>query len=186
MNTPSQGPVALGIGGFISKLTGTDLYTLDAQLELGESQNQVQTISSPRVLTLNNFRAQMSQGTKIATQAESESGGTTTEYVEAVLDLSVLQQITPDRKIILDLEISDDSPTGAGDDIETRSATTKLIVDNEETIVIGGVQQLQESGGSDKVPGVADIPLLGWLFKNKNIQKTKRELLIFIHPKIID
>ncbi len=186
INLPSAGAATLDIGGLISKVSGSDLFTLDAQLQLGESQNQVQTISSPRVLTLNNFRADMTQGTKIATQAESESGGTTTEYVEAVLDLSVLPQITPDNKIILDLEISDDSPTEAGDDIETRSATTKLIVDNEETVVIGGVQQLQESGGSDRVPGVSKIPLVGWLFKNKDIQKTKRELLIFIHPKIID
>ena len=186
VNLPSAGAATLDVGGLIEKVSGSDLFTLDAQLQLGESQNQVQTISSPRVLTLNNFRAQMSQGTKIATQAESESGGTTTEYVEAVLDLSVLPQITPDDKIILDLEVSDDSPTGAGDDIETRSATTKLIVDNEETVVIGGVQQLQETEASDKVPEVWKIPLLGWLFQNTNIQKTKRELLIFIHPKIIE
>ena len=186
VNLPSAGAATLDVGGLIEKVSGSDLFTLDAQLQLGESQNQVQTISSPRVLTLNNFRAQMSQGTKIATQAESESGGTTTEYVEAVLDLSVLPQITPDNKIILDLEISDDSPTGAGDDIETRSASTKLIVDDEETVVIGGVQQLQETGGSDRVPGVSNIPLLGWLFQNKDLQKTKRELLIFIHPKIIE
>lgn len=186
VNLSSDEASTFDLGGLISKVSGSDLFTLDAQLQLGESQHQVQTVSSPRVLTLNNFRAEMSQGTKIATQAESESGGTTTEYVEAVIDLSVLPQITPDNKIILDLEISDDSPTGAGDDIETRSATTKLIVDNEETVVIGGVQQLQETGGSDRVPGVSNIPLLGWLFQNKDIQKSKRELLIFIHPKIIE
>ncbi|MFW6055614.1 MAG: type IV pilus secretin PilQ [Thermodesulfobacteriota bacterium] len=184
VNLPNQGPTTLGIGGFLSKLTGSDLYTLDAQLQLGESQNQVQTISSPRVVTLNNVRAEMTQGTRIATQAESESGGTTTEFVDATLKLSVLPQITPDRKIILDLDISDDNP--AGDDIETRSARTKLMVDNEETIVIGGVQQLTEREDGSKVPGAGNIPLLGWLFKNKNIQNDKRELLIFIHPTILD
>ncbi|MCF8104918.1 MAG: type IV pilus secretin PilQ [Desulfohalobiaceae bacterium] len=184
VNLPNEGPTTLGIGGFLSKLTGSDLYTLDAQLELGESQNQVQTISSPRVVTLNNVRAEMTQGTRIATQAESESGGTTTEYVDATLKLSVLPQITPDRKIILDLDISDDNP--AGDDIETRSAQTKLMVDNEETIVIGGVQQLTERKDRGKIPGAGNIPLLGWLFKNKNIQNDKRELLIFIHPTILD
>ncbi|MCF8039274.1 MAG: type IV pilus secretin PilQ [Desulfohalobiaceae bacterium] len=185
VNLPNEGTTTLGLGGFISKLTGSDLYTLDAQLQLGESQNQVQTISSPRVVTLNNVRAEMTQGTRLATQAESESGGTTTEYVDATLKLSVLPQITPDKKIILDLDISDDSPS-SGEDIETRSARTKLMVDNEETIVIGGVQQITEREDQGKVPGAGNIPFLGWLFKNKNIQNDKRELLIFIHPTILD
>ncbi|MCF8107669.1 MAG: type IV pilus secretin PilQ [Desulfohalobiaceae bacterium] len=183
VNLPSTGTATLGIGGFFSKLTGSDLYSLDAQLELGESKGQVRTISSPKVVTLNNVRAEMTQGTKIATQAESESGGTTTEYVDATLKLSVLPQITPDHKIILELEISDDSP--AGDDIETRSAQTKLIVDDEETIVIGGVQQFTGQDEQSRVPGAGNIPLLGWLFKNKSIQQDKRELLIFIHPTIL-
>jgi type IV pilus assembly protein PilQ len=127
----------------------------------------------------------MTQGTMIATKAESESGGTTTEYVEAVLDLSVTPQITPNNKLILDLDISDDSPVPGGEDIETRTAKTKLIVDNGETIVIGGVQQVTETRNERKVPGVGEIPLLGWLFKSKFNNREKRELLIFIRPKII-
>lgn len=186
VNLPNQESTSLGLGTFFSKLSGNSLYILDAQLELGETQNQVRTISSPRVVTLNNQQAQITQGTKIATKTESESGGTTTQYVEATLRLSVTPQITPDNKLILELDITDDSPVADGEDIETRSVQTRLFVDNDETLVIGGVQQVNQSNIQDSVPGVSNIPLLGWLFKNKSRKKNKRELLIFIRPHILN
>ena len=186
VNLPNQGSTSLGLGTFFSKLSGNSLYILDAQLELGETQNQVRTISSPRVVTLNNQQAQITQGTKIATKTESESGGTTTQYVEATLRLSVTPQITPDNKLILELDITDDSPVADGEDIETRSVQTRLFVDNDETLVIGGVQQVNQSNIQDRVPGVSNIPLLGWLFKNKSRKENKRELLIFIRPHILN
>ena len=183
---PQQGSATLGLGGFLSKVTGTDLYALDAQLQIGESKNEVKTISKPKVVTLNNQEAVVEQGTMLATQSESESGGTTTEYTEATLNLTVTPQITPDNKLIMEIQISDDSPVaGGGADIETRSVETKLIVDNGNTIVIGGVQELSESEGQDRVPGVSNLPILGWLFKNKYSSQEKRELLVFIRPKII-
>ncbi len=186
VNLPNQESTSLGLGTFFSKLSGNSLYILDAQLELGETQNQVRTISSPRVVTLNNQQAQITQGTKIATKTESESGGTTTQYVEATLRLSVTPQITPDNKLILELDITDDSPVADGEDIETRSVQTRLFVDNDETLVIGGVQQVNQSNIQDSVPGVSNIPLLGWLFKNKSRTENKRELLIFIRPHILN
>jgi type IV pilus assembly protein PilQ len=135
---------------------------------------------------LNNEQAEITQGTQIATQTESESGGTTTEYVEAVLALRVTPQITPDDKLILELEVSDDSPVGGGsDDINTKTASTKLIVDDGETLVLGGVRKLERSDRESKVPGAGDVPILGWLFKNKYKSTTKNELLIFIRPKIM-
>lgn len=187
INTPSPegSTTTLGLGTFFSKLSGNSLYTLDAQLELGESQNQLKTISSPRVVTLNNQLAEIIQGTKIATKNESESGGTTTEYVEATLKLSVTPQITPDNKLILELDISDDSPTADSEDIETRSVQTRLFVDNDQTVVIGGVQQVNQTNQQDRVPGLSRVPLLGWLFKNKYNLENKRELLIFIRPHIL-
>jgi len=186
VNLPIQGTSTFGLGGFIQKIAGTDLFTLDAQLDIGESQGQVKTISSPRVVTLNNQRAEMVQGTLIATKAESESGGTTTEYTEATLKLSVQPQITPDDKLILELDISDDSPApGGGEDIETRSTRTKLIVQDGETIVIGGVQQVTETTDQSRVPGISNVPFFGWLFKNRSRSQEKRELLIFIRPKIL-
>jgi type IV pilus assembly protein PilQ len=185
VNLPSQGTATFGLGGFISKITGSDIYTLDAQLELGESQGQVKTISSPRIVTLNNQQASVKQGTMIATKTESESGGTTTEYVEATLELSVTPQITPDNRLILDLSITDDSQVGNTENIDTKSAQTKLFVDDGQTIVLGGVQMLTQSQSKDSVPGASNIPFLGWLFKNNYKKQEKRELLIFIHPEIL-
>jgi len=173
------------LGGTIGKYLGEDLFTLDASLQLGEAKNLVKTISSPRVLTLNNNRAEIQQGTKLATATESESGGTTTEYEEAVLKISVLPQITPDNKLILDLEISDDSPKSDGRDIDTKKTKTKMMVNDRETIVIGGVQKTTDTTGISQVPGVGDVPGLGWLFKNKYKAKNKAELLIFIQTRIL-
>ncbi len=183
VNLPNSG--YFGLGWYVAKLTGKDFFALNAELTLGETKGLVKTISSPRIVTLNNQKAEVVQGTKIATKTESESGGTTTEYVEATLKLSVTPQITPDNKLILTLEISDDSPVPGGEDIETRRASTKLIVNDGETIVIGGVQKITESETYNKVPGLGDIPILGWLFKNKTKIKNKNELLIFIRPKIL-
>jgi type IV pilus assembly protein PilQ len=173
------------LGGTIGKFLGEDLFALDAALQLGESKNLVKTISSPRILTLNNNRAEIQQGTKLATATESESGGTTTEYEEAVLKISVLPQITPDNKLILDLEISDDSPKSDGRDIDTKQTKTKMMVSDRETIVIGGVQKTTETSNTNQIPGLGDVPGLGWLFKNTYDAKSKAELLIFIQPRIM-
>jgi type IV pilus assembly protein PilQ len=187
LNFPALGPLDFSVGGSIAKVVGKDLFTLDAELKVGETKDISKTISAPRVITLNNQRAEIIQGTKIATTAESQSGGTTVQYQEATLKLSVLPQVTPDRKLILDVDISDDSPVaGGGDDIETKSVKTKLIVNDGETIVIGGVKKIARTSAQTRVPGLADIPILGWLFKNKYKSEAKQELLIFIRPKILD
>lgn len=175
----------IALGGSIGKYLGKDLFSLDAQLRLGESNNLVKTVSAPRILTLNNNRAEIQQGTKLATATESQSGGTTTEYEEAVLKISVLPQITPDDKLILDLEISDDTPKSDGRDIDTKQTKTKMMVGDRETIVIGGVLKSTETSGVNQIPGLGDVPGLGWLFKNKYDTKNKAELLIFIQPRIL-
>jgi type IV pilus assembly protein PilQ len=181
---PQVSAVSLGAGA--GKVTGLDLFTLDAKLKIGEIRGLTKTISSPRLVTLNNQRAEISQGIKVANESESESGGTVVEYTEATLRLSVQPQITPDNKIILDLDITDDSPTEAGDDIETRTARSKLLVDNQETIVLGGVYQVIKNKEKTQVPGLGDLPILGWLFKTDNVNNENRELLIFIRPTILE
>lgn len=183
-NTPF-GTTGLGLAGNIGKILGKDLWSLDASLRLGETKNLVKTVSSPRIVTLNNNRAEIKQGIKLATSGESESGGTTTEYTDAVLKISVQPQITPDNKLILDVEISDDSPTATGRDIETKSARTKMIVGDRETIVIGGVLKASDRSATEKIPGLGDVPVLGRLFRQDETASSKQELLIFLHPRIL-
>lgn len=182
VNAPIATAATFGIGGFISKLIGPDMFTLDAQLQLGELKNIAKTVSSPRVVTLNNQRAEIEQGTRIAIQVADERG-TRTEYLDAVLKLSVLPQITPDNKLILDLEIRDDNPIGQN--VETKTTRTRLMVDNGQTLVLGGVLKATEERLEDRVPGLADIPALGWLFKSRLTRARNQELLIFIRPSIL-
>jgi type IV pilus assembly protein PilQ len=102
-----------------------------------------------------------------------------------VLKISVQPQITPDNKLILDVEISDDSPTATGRDIETKSARTKMIVGDRETIVIGGVLKASDRSATEKIPGLGDVPVLGRLFRQDETASSKQELLIFLHPRIL-
>ncbi|MFW6177342.1 MAG: type IV pilus secretin PilQ [Desulfohalobiaceae bacterium] len=185
VNLPQEGQATFGLGAFVQKLSGTDMFALDAQLSLGEEQGQAQTISSPRVLTLTNQKAEIEQGTRIRTEKLDEAGNTLTEYVDALLKLVVTPQITPDNRILLDLDITDDNK-GTGDDIETRRTQTKLMVENGQTIVLGGVQQVREQSSRGRVPGLAKLPLLGNLFKNNYQEQRKDELLIFIQPRILE
>ncbi|MFW6323549.1 MAG: type IV pilus secretin PilQ [Desulfovibrionales bacterium] len=182
VNLPAQF-VTGGIGYTLAKFVGENQFVLDTQLQLAEENSLTKVISSPRLVTLNNQRAEIVQGTMIATPTESESGGTTIEYQEAVLELSVLPQITPDNKLILAVEVSDDAPDG--DDISTRSVQTKLIIEDGEIIVIGGVNKVTQDNTRGRVPGLYRVPLLGWIFKNKFIQDNNEELLIFIRAKVL-
>ncbi|WP_161946341.1 type IV pilus secretin PilQ [Desulfonatronum thiosulfatophilum] len=182
VNTPLAMAPTFGIGGFISKLMGPDMFTLDAQLQLAELQNIARTVSSPRVVTLNNQRAQIEQGTRIAIQVTDERG-TRTDYVDAVLMLSVIPQITPNNNLILDLEIRDDNPVGS--DIDTKTTRTRLMVEDGQTLVLGGVLKSTEDRLENRVPGFADIPGLGWLFKSRSERSRNQELLIFIRPSIL-
>lgn len=187
INLPGPGPGGFALGAFVERLTGSGMIVLDAQLSLGEEKGQAQTISSPRVLTLTNQRAEIEQGTRIRTTRLDEAGNPIIEYVDATLNLTVTPQITPDNRIILDLNIKDDSPAPeGGDNIETRSTNTKLMVDNGQTIVLGGVQQITDQTVHGKIPGLASIPLLGYLFKNQRLEQRENELLIFIQPRILE
>lgn len=158
------------------------IFSLDAILRLGEQQNQSRTISSPKIMTLNNQQAEIEQGERIRREVVDERG-LRTEYEDAVLRLTVLPQITPEDNLILNLEVRDDTPAVNG--INTKVARTTLLVDDGETIVIGGIRKIFEEDGENRVPGLGNIPVLGWLFKNQRIEESKDELLIFIRPKII-
>lgn len=176
-----------GVGFTLGKLFGDTVYNLDVQLKALESQGNGEIISSPRVLTMDNKEATIKQGTMIPYQEESSSGGTTTNFIEAVLELKIKPHVTPDNRISMKIDAKKDAPTGGGNppSIGKREISTELLVNNGETIVIGGVIDKSKSISYTKVPLFGNIPILGWLFKTKTNTIVKNELLIFITPRIV-
>ncbi|ABQ26004.1 type IV pilus secretin family protein [Geotalea uraniireducens] len=158
---------------------------IDMRLSAAVTAEQIKIISSPRVVTLNNKPAKISQGASIPYQTTSAEG-TKTEFVEAALTLEVTPHITSDGSIGMKIKASNNSAgTGSPPPINKKEATTELLVKNGETTVIGGIYVDSETDNDKGVPFLQDIPLLGWLFKSNTKNKSKNELLIFITPKII-
>ena len=168
----------------------TDNFLIDLELSALESDGFGEIVSQPKVLTGDKQQAVIKSGTEIAYQKATSSGATSIEFKEAVLQLEVTPQITPDNRIIMDLLVSQDSvgaftPTGEPS-IDITQIKTQALVGNGQTLVLGGIFQTEEVKGVDKVPVLGDIPFLGRLFRNDLRNVEKREILIFITPKIID
>jgi type IV pilus assembly protein PilQ len=145
----------------------------------------VKIISTPKVMTLNNKAAKISQGQSIPYQTTSAEG-TKTEFIEAALTLEVTPHITPDGTIMMKIKASNNSPgTGNPPPINKKEATTEMLVRNGETTVIGGIFVDTDNEADEGVPFLMDIPLFGWLFKSNSKFKSKSELLIFITPRIV-
>jgi type IV pilus assembly protein PilQ len=195
---PEQLNVNLPVAGAAGQLALT-FFNLGSgnlvNLELSalEADNRGKVISNPRVITADKKRAIISQGTEIPYLTSSASGATTITFKPAVLELAVTPRITPDDKVILDLEVKKDNvgaligvgALGAVPSIDTKRVTTQVLVDNGETAVLGGIFEQTTRTTVDKVPLLGDIPIFGYLFKRTNKQDDKTELLIFITPKII-
>lgn len=182
---------ATGAAGTFSMLLFNRALTKNLALELTalETDNQGKVISSPRVLTMDQKPATIAQGVKIP----YVTPGTATtpagvSFIDANLSLMVTPQITPDDHVIIDVTVTKDSPqavTTGTPPIDTNRVQTQALVENGGTIVIGGVYQQDNSTSVTKVPLLGDIPILGYLFRNKTTADNKTELLIFITPKII-
>lgn len=174
----------------VSKLA--DGTILDLELSALERENKGEVIARPSITTANQKAAYISQGTEIPFVSAASSGATTVEFKPAELSLRVTPQITPDDRVILDLEITQDTQgetvsTSTGDAvaINTQRIGTQVLVNNGETIVLGGIYQQQLIHGVTKVPVLGDIPLLGWLFRTSSNFTERRELLIFVTPRIV-
>jgi len=168
----------------------TDNFLIDLELSALESDGFGEIVSQPKVLTGDKQQAVIKSGTEIAYQKATSSGATSIEFKEAVLQLEVTPQITPDNRIIMDLLVSQDSvgaftPTGEPS-IDITQIETQALVGNGQTLVLGGIFQTEEVNGTDKVPLLGDLPFVGRLFRNELRNIEKREILIFITPKIID
>ncbi len=173
----------------VAKLADGSL--LDLELSALETENKAEIIASPRVTTANQKEAVIEQGTEFPSNSATSSGATSVEWKKAVLSLKVTPQITPDNKVILDLTVTQDTlgdtvatGTGTGTAINTQQITTQVLVDNGETLVLGGIYQQTIKKSVSKIPVLGDLPGLGYLFRSTNNTNKKRELLVFVTPKI--
>lgn len=163
---------------------------LDLELSALEKENKGEVIASPRITTANQKEAYIEQGVEIPYQESASSGATATQFKKAVLSLTVTPHITPDDKIILDLVVTQDTisniTSGLAPAIDTQRIGTQVLVNNGETIVLGGIYQQAIISTVSKIPILGDIPYLGWLFRNSSQLNEKKELLIFVTPKIVN
>jgi type IV pilus assembly protein PilQ len=178
------GASAGGAAGISFGTLGSDIR-LDLRLSAAATIGQVKIISTPKIITLNNKAAKISQGQSIPYSTVSAEG-TKTEFVEAALTLEVTPHVASDGTISMKIKATNNSAgTGSPPPINKKEATTEVQVMSGETTVIGGIYQDSDSDEDSGVPWMQNIPLFGWLFKSNSKQKTKTELLIFITPKIV-
>lgn len=180
------GPAPATFG--ISLFNAASSRFLALEISALEADGRGKIVSSPRVITADQVKASIEQGTEIPYQEASSSGATSISFKKAVLKLEVTPQITPEGSIILDLDVSKDSrgaETLSGPAIDTKHIQTQALIENGGTVVIGGIFTMEETNTTNKVPLLGDLPGVGNLFKNRTKQTEKKELLVFISPKIV-
>ena len=194
VNMPATNPA----GSFGLAILGAD-YLLDLELSAAQTEGRGEVISSPRVITANQQEADIKQGQEVGYVTFQNSGGAagsgtaTVQFKEAVLELKVTPTITADDRVVLNLNVKKDNVAGfvnnpGGGQVPTldkREISTEVLVDNGQTVVLGGVYEVSKSETLRKVPMLGDIPVLGNLFKNRGRQDNKAELLIFVTPRIL-
>lgn len=169
-------------------------YLLSMEITALQNEGRGEQLSNPRVLTSDRQMAHIEQGTQIPYQSSSANSGPTTQFINATLMMDVTPQITPTGSIIMDIEVSKDAPglavpTGLGGEalaIEKKNVMTRVQVEDGETVVLGGVYESNNQNNKQSVPWFGDIPIIGWLFTPiKSVSEDKKELLIFVTPKVV-
>jgi type IV pilus assembly protein PilQ len=161
---------------------------LNLEISALEADGKGKVVSSPRVVTADQTKALIEQGTELPYQLATASGATAVSFRKANLKLEVTPQITPEGQIILDVDVNKDSVgqiTPAGYAINTKHVKTQVLVENGGTVVIGGIYEQSDKDDESRVPGLGDWPVLGWLFKNQQRVARKTEMLVFITPRTI-
>jgi type IV pilus assembly protein PilQ len=193
-NTTFVNLPALGVGGYTPSTFAISLFSsaanrfLNLELSALEADGKGKLVSSPRIVTADQTKAMIEQGTEFPYQQATSSGATAVSFRKATLKLEVTPQITPEGNIILDLDINKDSrgeTTAAGIAIDTKHIKTQVLVENGGTVVIGGIFELTDTENESKVPVLGDLPGVGNLFKSKTRTSNKQEMLVFITPKMI-
>ncbi len=194
INTTFVNLPAIGQAGFTPSTFAISLFSaaanrfLNLELSALEADGKGKLVSSPRIVTADQTKAMIEQGTEFPYQQASSSGATAIAFRKATLKLEVTPQITPEGNIILDLDINKDSrgeTTAAGIAINTKHIKTQVLVENGGTVVIGGIFELTETENEAKVPVLGDLPAIGNLFKSRSRSANKQEMLVFITPKMI-
>jgi type IV pilus assembly protein PilQ len=188
VNLPTPGGRS---GSLALAILGAD-FLIDLELSALQEEGRGEIISTPRVITANGKKAFVEQGREIPYLEASSSGATSISFKKAVLSLTVTPQITPDNRILMDLDVTNDAQgqnvalgLGTAPAIDTRRLSTQVLVKTGDTVVLGGVFEQTTSDDRSKVPLLGDIPLIGRLFSNDRRNNSKRELLIFVTPKTL-
>ncbi len=185
---------AVGQGGFSPATFAVTLFSAASNRMMGleisalETDGKGKVVSSPRVITADQAKAEIEQGVEIPYQMATSSGATSLTFRKATLRLNVTPQITPEGNVNLDLEVNKDSlgvATPYGISIDTKRIKTQVLVENGGTVVIGGIFTMEEKAGETKVPFFGDLPGVGVLFRTKSVSTAKKEMLIFITPKLV-
>ena len=193
-NTSFVNLPSIGAGGFTPAAFAISLFSsaanrfLNLEISALEADGRGKIVSSPRVVTADQVKALIEQGTEYPYQTATSSGATAISFRKANLKLEVTPQITPEGSIILDVDVNKDSrgeTTAAGIAINTKHIQTQVLVENGGTVVIGGIFELTEIDDITKVPLLGDLPVVGNLFKNRSKTANKSELLVFITPRVI-
>jgi type IV pilus assembly protein PilQ len=194
LNTTLVNLPAIGQGGYAPATFAMALFSnaanrfLNLELSAMEADGKGKIVASPRVVTADQAKALIEQGTEYPYQQATISGATSTAFRKASLKLEVTPQITPEGNVILDVDVTKDSrgeTTAQGIAINTKHVRTQVLVENGGTVVIGGIFELQENESVSQVPLLGDVPYLGNLFKTRTRNTSKQELLVFITPKVI-
>ncbi|MFO7707026.1 MAG: type IV pilus secretin PilQ [Desulfobacterales bacterium] len=187
-NIPSTASNNNTIGFNFSTLFGTNISIVDAKLSASEVEGKLNVISSPKVITLNNQKANIVQGLDIPYLERDSSGNATTKRQAVELRLEVTPVVSADNRVLMDILVRKEDlgeQTPFGPQIIKNSAQTKLLIEDGDTIVIGGVLKDTKKVGEQGIPGLRKLPALGWLFRSETTENVKNELLIFITPRIV-
>jgi len=187
LNHPIAAPVNTGTFNFF-RLFGSSLTSLNAQLAASEIKGDVKVVSSPRILTLDNKSAKIKQGLEFAYLERDDTGGSSVKFKNIDLLLEVTPHVTPDKRIAMNVFLTKndiDSITSGVPSLSTNEAETELLVNNNDTIVIGGIVKTTDTKTSSGTPFLSGIPYLGRLFRTDIDNDKRNELLIFITPSIV-
>ncbi|MCW5222842.1 type IV pilus secretin PilQ [Verminephrobacter aporrectodeae subsp. tuberculatae] len=189
VNLPASISTESSVGSFaLSIFNAAANRFLNLELSAMEADGKGRIVSSPRIITADQTKALIEQGTEYPYSVTAPNGATTLAFKKAVLKLEVTPQITPEGSIILDLDVNKDSrgeSTDQGVAIDTKHIKTQILIENGGTVVIGGIFEMEETNQESRIPFIGDIPVVGNLFKKRTKESTKREMLVFITPKVI-